>query len=359
MSILEKTTLKAVLMVVTGATATIATNGAILPFSFNGRNVSFLLTLDPSSVTLTQGSYATSTITLISINGFSGNVNLYANGTLPASFSANPISVPADGTATAMLTVSTSSDTSLGSYSMIIIGIGTGQKRTISSSALFIAQVTSNADFTLTANPSSINNLAGETNTTTITLTSHNNFNGSVSLAFTAPFGYISVMGGQNPISLTPNSSAITTLQITTQATTPDGTYTITVTGTSGLKTYSTSLIVSVIDPASEAILLTGYLFNSSTNLTLYLQNTGNTTISLQSYTVRDSQGNAWTQPNLNSPAIAIGDTSTVNVLIWTDCPTCNYTGILGLFTEYVAGRTYTIVLTTTNDTQFTITITR
>ena len=72
----------------------------------------FTVTPSPSSVSVTQGSTATSTITVASQNGFNSATTLSVSG-LPtgvtAAFSPNPITPPANGSATSTLTFTASS----------------------------------------------------------------------------------------------------------------------------------------------------------------------------------------------------------------------------------------------------------
>src|ERR1019366_2766209 len=68
----------------------------------------FTLTASPKTLTVLLGSSGTSTITITSQNGFSSATTLSATG-LPsgvtAAFSTNPVTPPANGTATSTLTL--------------------------------------------------------------------------------------------------------------------------------------------------------------------------------------------------------------------------------------------------------------
>src|SRR5260370_9755629 len=72
----------------------------------------FSIGASPSSLTITQGSNGTSTITITSLNGFNSATTLSATG-LPigvtAAFSTNPVTPPANGSATSPLTLTASS----------------------------------------------------------------------------------------------------------------------------------------------------------------------------------------------------------------------------------------------------------
>src|SRR5580658_1373001 len=83
----------------------------ISSFAFPGCSGSpvFTLSPSPSSVSVTQGSSASSTITITPLNGFTGSVNLAASG-LPngvtAAFNPNPVTVNSPSTSTLTLTAS-------------------------------------------------------------------------------------------------------------------------------------------------------------------------------------------------------------------------------------------------------------
>ena len=358
--------LKALLMVLTAAVGTIA-GGTMLSSYVNGSKTgpSFLLTMNPSTSSLEQGASLTSTISIISVNSFSGTVSLslfFTGSKLPASVSPSSVSVPANGTATSTLTVTATS--SVGSYNIVVIGIANSHGKTNYASTALEVQVTSNQDFTITSSPSSILNTFGTSNTATITVTSLNSYAGTIGLTVTAPFGYISVTGSQNPLILSAGGTSFSTLNITTSLSTNLGAYNITVTGTAGARVHSTVISLTVVDPVVpppviESLKLNSYQFTNSTNLSLNLQNTENTSVTLTSYVVRDSSGDTWSLGNWAGPTIVSNGSGTANILIGTNCPGCIYGGIPGLFFQFTAGQTYTVIVTTTNNNQFPFTVTR
>jgi hypothetical protein len=358
--------LKGLLMVLTAAVGTVA-GGTMLSSYVNGGKAgpSFLLTLNPSALSIEQGASARSMVSVISVNGFSGTVSLslfYTGSTLPASL--NPISVivPANGTAKSTLTVTATSN--IGTYNIVVIGIASSHGKTNYASTELSVQVISNQDFTITSSPSSIVNIFGSSNTTTVTVTSLNGYTGTVGLTFTAPFGYITVTGSQNPLTLSSGGTASSTLDITTSLSTTLGTYNITVTGTAGSRSHSTVISLTVVDPivpppVIESLKLTGYQFINGTSLSLILQNTGNTTVTIQSYVVRDSSGNTWSLSNFAGPVIIPNGFGTAIILIGANCPGCVYGGIPGLFFQFTVGQSYTVTVTTTRNNQFSFTVTR
>jgi hypothetical protein len=358
--------LKALLMVLTASVGTIA-GGTMLSSYVNGGKAgpSFLLTMNPPTLTVEQGASLTSTVSVMSVNGFSGTVSLslfFAGSKLPTSLNPTSVTVPANGTAKSTLTVTATNG--IGTYNIVVIGIASSHGKTNYASSELSVQVVSNQDFTITSSPSSITNLFGSSNTTTITVTSLNGYTGTVGLTFTAPFGYITVTGSQNSLALSSGGTASSTLTITTSLITGLGTYNIMVTGTSGSRTHSTTISLTVIDPilpppAIESLKLTGYQFVNGTALSLILQNTGNTSVTLQSYTVRDASGNSWSLSSFAGPTIIPNGFGTATILIGTNCLSCVYGGIPGLFFQFTVGQTYTVILTTTRNNQLPFTVTR
>ncbi len=359
---LRKIRVRPILMILTAATTVYAVSGTLLPIigyalRYNG---SFLVTANPSSMMMNNGTYSTATITLISVDGYAGTVALsksYTYEVLPASFLATTLDIPAGGTATTTLTVAAPANADTGQYGIVITGTRTGPGKALTSSALLLVQVTSTADFSIRSEPSQIDNRAGSSSYTQVLLTSQNGFNGTVSLTATIPFGFIGVMGGQDKVFLPAGGIASTTLQITTTQATQPGEYTIKVTGASGLVVRSATLTILVTLPSAESLSLTSYLLRTATSLTVNLQNTGAMQIALTSYRVRDSMGNSWTHPSWAGPTLAPGNTASADILIWTDCSGCYYTGIFGLFTEFIPGRTYVVTLTAESGTEFTFTV--
>src|SRR3989454_9946712 len=358
--------LKGLLMVLTAAVGTVA-GGTMFSSYVNGSKAgpSFLLTVHPSTLILEQGASLTSTVNIISVRGFSGTVSLslfFTGSTLPASLSPLSVSIPVNGTATSTLTVTATN--AVGDFNIVVIGIASSHGKTNYASTELSVQVVSNQDFTIASSPSSIVNVFGSSNTTTITVTSQNGYTGTVSLTVTAPFGYITVRGSQNPLTLSAGGTTSSILNITTSISTRLGNYNITVTGTDGSRTHSTVISLTVIDPivpppVVESLKLTGYLFINGTSLSLVLQNIGSTSVTLQSYLVRDSSGDTWSLANWAGPTIIPNDVATMSILIGANCPGCVYGGIPGLFFQFNVGQSYTVILTTTRSNQFSFTVTR
>ena len=360
--------LKGLLMVLTAAVGTVA-GGTMLSSFVNGGKAgpSFLLTMNPSTMSLEQGGSLSSTVSVISVRGFSGTVSLsifFTGSILTASLSPTSVSVPANGTARSILTVTATATNSVGTYNIVVIGIATSHGKTTYASSELSVQVVSNQDFTITSSPSRITNIFGSSSITTITVIGLNGYTGTVGLTFTAPFGYITLTGSQSPLTISSDGTASSTLNITTSLSTKLGFYNITVTGTSGSRTHSTVISLTVVDPVTpppviESLKLSTYQFINGTSLSLILQNTGNTSVTLQSYVVRDSSGDMWSLSNLAGPTITPNGFGTAIILIGVNCPGCVYGGIPGLFFQFTVGQSYTVTVTTTRNNSFPFPVTR
>src|SRR5436309_13004581 len=138
--------LQTLLMVLTAAGGTV-TGGVLANSYVNSANSdpgSFLITLNPSTMWTVQGASSTSTITVTSINGFSGTVtlSLYFPGTaFTASIGPTSVSVPSNSIAESTLSV-TAQDTP-GSYTVVVIGVSSSLGRTSYSSSMLIGQLAS------------------------------------------------------------------------------------------------------------------------------------------------------------------------------------------------------------------------
>lgn len=102
-------------------------------------------------------------------------------------------------------------------------------------------------DFSISANPTTLNIAAGTFATSQITLTS-NGFTGTVALSSAVAPSTSTITTTLNPsgVTLSSGGTGTSTLTVTTTAFTPLATYTVTVTGTSGSLSHSTPVTVVV-----------------------------------------------------------------------------------------------------------------
>jgi uncharacterized membrane protein len=234
----------------------VATDG-VLTHSANVTLVvtDFGISATPSSQTIVQGNAASYTIALTVSSGFVGNVNFSVSG-LPVSSSAafNPASLSASGTTT--LTISTSTSTPFGTYPLTITASNGVDSRTASVTLL----VDPIGDFSLTISPQSQTVNQGQNIGYGVTVSASGGFTALVSLSVSGlPTGATATL---SPSSV--QGSGLVSLAIVPGANTPGGTYTITVTGSTGplVHTATATLTILVPDftfsasPSSRAILV-------------------------------------------------------------------------------------------------------
>jgi hypothetical protein len=198
----------------------------------------FALSASPASQAVVQGSSTSYTVTVTALNGFNGTVAFAASG-LPAGAAAtfNPISVTGSGSST--MTVTTSSLTPAGTYTITITGTS-GTLVHTTSVTLVVNGPT--PDFSISASPASQTVTRSSSTSYTVTVAALNGFNGTVNFSVSGlPFRS---SGSFNPPSVT--GSGTSTLTVSTGRKTPFGTFTLTITGTSGNLTHSTNVTLIV-----------------------------------------------------------------------------------------------------------------
>jgi hypothetical protein len=210
-------------------------------FAVTVRVPDFSLTASPASATINVGQSAPSTISVIPVNGYAGTVNLSVSSGCPtnATCSFNPAT--ATPSASSTLTVATTASTPAGTYTVTVNGVDSVNAG-LTHTTTFTVTVSA-ADFSISANPTSVSVLQGSSKTSTISLTSLNGFNSSVALSVgsTCPS---SATCSFSAGTVTPTGSSVLTIAPSTN--TPPGTYTVSVTGTGGSRTHSTTVTVTV-----------------------------------------------------------------------------------------------------------------
>ena len=221
-------------------------NTRIANFKFPncGGTPDFSLSASPASLTITQGNSGTSTITVTPSGGFTGSVTLSASG-LPAgvtaSFGTNPT------TSTSVLTLTASSTATTGTATVTV----TGTSGTLTHTTTITLTVNAPAapDFTLSASPSSLTIVQGNSGSSTITVNPLNGFTGSVTLSNSALPSGVTASFGTNP------TTSTSVLTFTASSTATTGTSTITITGTSGSLTHTTTISLTISSNAPQQLL--------------------------------------------------------------------------------------------------------
>jgi subtilisin family serine protease len=205
----------------------------------------FTVGVSPSSVTVAPGATASYSVSVASVNGFAGDVSLSLAGLDPsqASWSFDP-PVVASGSGTAVLTLTASATIPPGSYPLTI----TGSSGSTSHPATATLVVPAPPDFSLAASPASRSVVAGGGAAYSVGVASMNGFTADVSLSLS---GLPASVGSASFTPAVVAGAGSAQLGIATSATAPPGTYTLTVTGTSGSLVHSTQVTLTV-DPRPD-----------------------------------------------------------------------------------------------------------
>jgi subtilase family serine protease len=202
---------------------------------------SFTLSDSPSSLTITQGSSGTSTITVTDVGGFTGSVTLAASG-LPsgvtATFGTNPT------TGTSVLTLTASATATTGTSTVTITG--TSGSLTATTTLALTVNSTATQAFSVSASPTSVTITQGTSGTSTITVTSTGGFDSATTLSASGLPSGVTATFSTNPVTPPANGSATSTLTLTASASATVGTATVTITGTSGSTSHSATITLTV-----------------------------------------------------------------------------------------------------------------
>ena len=205
----------------------------------------FSISASPPSQTYVAGGTATYKATVAPVNGFSGTVGLALSGCpANATCTLNPTSVTLPPSRTSTLTVQTTSTTPGGTYTLTITGTGGSSVHSAS-----VTLVVKTADFSIYSGTTKVRVKAGGNASYGLTLTPLLGFSGSVSLTVAGLPANSSETFSLNPVTLTYPKTASSTLSVSTTNTTPVGTYTLTITGTSGSLTHSINVTLIVATP--------------------------------------------------------------------------------------------------------------
>jgi sugar lactone lactonase YvrE/uncharacterized membrane protein len=201
---------------------------------------SFTLKASPTSLTMNQGTSASSTITVNPLYGFMGNVALSVSG-LPAGVTASISPNPTTGTST--LTVTAISTSSTGTFGLFI----SGNSGTLFASTQITLNINLNpaATFTLAAPPVILNSNQGALSQSTVSVTFSSGYAGDVNLTASGLPGGVSSSFNTSPV----YGSGTSILLLNTYAAVTPGNYNVTVTGTCGSKIVNTSFVLTVVVP--------------------------------------------------------------------------------------------------------------
>ena len=196
----------------------------------------FTISSTASNLTLLVGGSAqTSTIEVANQNGFASNVDLLTSG-VPAGVTATFSWTST--TSTSVLTFKAASTTSPGTYAVTVSGKSGALVRT-TALVLTIPQPT----FTMTSSAGSLELIVGSSVSTKITVTGANGSSSNVSLKATG------LPAGVTAMFSPPATSSVSELTLLAAANTIAGTYPVTVTGTSGSISHTSTIAVLIPSP--------------------------------------------------------------------------------------------------------------
>jgi hypothetical protein len=122
---------------------------------------------------------------------------------------------------------------------------------------------------------------------------------------------------------------------------------------------WSTGLLGTLLvtpNTGKEALQQETVFFPGTTNMTVNIRNTGSVAASLVSYYVKDSSGNQYAKTTWTGPTVAPNAVATGVFLIGGSCSGCALTGSAFTFNS---GYSYTVVVVTSRNNQFTFTGTK
>jgi len=191
------------------------------------------LDVTPQSQTASPGQSVICVATVTSHNNFNSPVVFSLSGyPTGLTWSFNPASVtpPKNGAQTSVLMLVVASSVVQGSYTLNVMGAGGG----LTHSKQIVLTVGVGADFSISAEPSTLSITVGSGGTSTIRVNSISNFNSQVRLELSSvPSG---ISASLNPVLVIPqaNGFAISILTVNVPAGAAGGSYMLLVTGTSG-----------------------------------------------------------------------------------------------------------------------------
>src|SRR3989441_306405 len=237
----------------------------------------YTITTSPFSQSIPQGGTGVVSLTLQSVNSFTGTVTLNNASIplgLPVTFSASSVTLTSGGSQAVTAMISPTASNLGGAYDLILNSTGPSPLSIIHPTSVSITVTV--PDFSIVASPTSLVNPLGSSNSSTLTLTSINTFTGKVTISFTVSpivanspsitLTNSSHTGSSVTVDLSSGGSATATLTVTSTTSTATNSYSIRVTGVSGSLSRSTSVSVSVVPFSISASPVSLFLSNSTTS---------------------------------------------------------------------------------------------
>ncbi len=207
----------------------------------------FSIMSSPASIGVIQGSTSnTTTISLNSLNGFSGRINLTATASqqgLINSFNPTFVTLSSGGSGTSTLTVSTST-TPPGFYAVTVHGTGVSATNTTT-----VGVSVTIPDFSINPSLPNLSVAQGSAATATITLTSLSGFKSTLTLTGTVSPSGPTVSFSPTSVTLSSGGSVTSIMTVSASGGTyrvATGSYAVTVKVTNGTLTHSTTMSLQV-----------------------------------------------------------------------------------------------------------------
>src|SRR2546425_496371 len=218
----------------------------------------YTITTSPFSQSIPQGGTGVVSLTLQSVNSFTGTVTLNNASIplgLPVTFSASSVTLTSGGSQAVTAMISPTASNLGGAYDLILNSTGPSPLSIIHPTSVNVTVTV--PDFSIGVSPISLVNPLGSSNSSTLTLMSINTFTGKVTLSFTVSpivanspsitLTNSSHTGSSVTVDLSSGGTASATLTVTSTTSTATNSYSIRVTGVSGSLSRSTSVSVSVV----------------------------------------------------------------------------------------------------------------
>jgi subtilase family serine protease len=243
MTVASSTTAGTYPITVTGTSGSITETTTVSLTVTNPAVPAFTISASPTSVSVVEGSNGTSTVATAVSGGFNSAIALSASGQpTGVTVSFNPASIAAPGSGTSTMTMTVASSAAPGTYPITITGTGGGLTQTTTVSLTVTAP--SSGAFTISVSPASGYLDQGQSGYAVVTTKVSGGFDSAITLSATGvPTG---VTYSFSPASIGAPGSGTSDFNLTVSSTAPTGTYPITITGTGGGITHTTTLTFTV-----------------------------------------------------------------------------------------------------------------
>lgn len=199
----------------------------------------FTLSTSPSSVSIAPGSAGSSTITSTVSGGFDSGVTLSASGQpTGVTIGFSPSSITGTGTSTMSITVATG--TTPGTYPITVTGTSGS---TVETTTVSLTVTGTTPGFSISASPTSISVTRSTSGSVTVSTAVVGGFDSAITLSATGEGNGTTITF--SPTSITGAGSSIMKITASSRATT--GTKTITIKGTSGSTSHTTTISLTIV----------------------------------------------------------------------------------------------------------------